>query len=285
VSDRRPHPAGRRERASVADLLRAGTDEHYLDAPLYDFEYGDRTHDIDYYLALADELRADEVVEIGAGTGRIAIPLAAAGHRVVAVDRMPEMLAALTAKLARGPAEVAARIAVRRGDTHALPVDADSVPLVIAPFNVWMHLYTWDALLAALREARRVLRPGGQLAFDVQLPDVHWLTWDPDERHAVTRFRHPVTDEPLIYSTNHTYDPATQVCHVRIFYDRPPPKGRRISGGTPVRVVHLAHRQYFPEELRALVHAAGLELLRHGDWDGGPLRAGTDSQVVVARRP
>ena len=90
---------------------------------------------------------------------------------------------------------------------------------MIAPFNVLMHLYSWQHLLACFREVHRVLEPGGRFAFDVLLPDFEWLRWDPNERHAVTRFTHPRTGEKLIYSTNHEYDPNTQICHIRIYYD------------------------------------------------------------------
>jgi hypothetical protein len=150
-----------------------------------------------------------------------------------------------------------------------------------------MHLYRHEDLLTCFREVNRVLSPGGVFAFDVQLPDLEWLMWDPDKRHAVTRFRHPTSGEDLVYSTNHTYDPATQICHVRIYYDKAPARGRKFKPPPrPKRLVHLAHRQIFPEELRGLVAGAGLELESlTGDFEDLPLRTGVESQVVVCRKP
>jgi ubiquinone/menaquinone biosynthesis C-methylase UbiE len=269
-------------------VLERGTREHYEDAELYDFEYADREDDVRWYRALARKrarTAACTILELGAGTGRIAAPLAKDGHAVIAVDRSPDMLARLRGKLA-GRTH-GRRVTVVQGDMLELPVADASVGLVIAPFNGLMHLYHHHDLLRCFAEVARVLIPGGTFAFDVQLPDLDWLTWDPDERHSVTRFRHPSTGEALVYSTNHTYDPATQICHIRIYYDDAPPRGHKFRPPSrPRRLVHLAHRQIFPEELRGLVTAVGLELESlTGDFVDCPLRAGVESQVAVCRKP
>jgi ubiquinone/menaquinone biosynthesis C-methylase UbiE len=266
-------------------LLEAGTIDHYLDAPLYDFEYSDRVADIRYYRTLAREVGdAVRILELGAGTGRITLPLLRDGHQVTALDAAPSMLkrlesAATTAGLTDG-------LMILRADMREIPRPDRSCDLVISPFNALMHLYEWRDLLTCFREAYRVLRPGGCFAFDVQLPDIAWLHWDPDVRHAVTRFTHPVTREKLVYSTNHTYDPATQVCHIRIYYDDAVPGMRRfVPPPTPRRLVHLAHRQIFPEELRMLVATAGfaLESLT-ADFTDAPLQRDSESQVACCRK-
>ncbi len=274
--------------AELARLLKQGTDDHYLDAPLYDFEYGDQENDIDWYQAIATE-RAGElpILELGVGTGRIAIPLATEGHALIGIDRMKAMLERLAAKLEEEPEEVAQRIELIEGDITELPVEAASTNLVIAPFNVLQHLYTWEELSLCFREAYRALAPGGTFAFDVLLPDLDWLTWDPDKRHSVTRFRHPTTKERMVYTTNHTYDFETQVCHIRIYYDRAPTRpGRFKAPRKPLRLVHLAHRQIFPEEIRALLAGAGFHLESlTGDFLDLTLNKDVESQVVVATKP
>jgi len=276
-----------RRRAALERVLERGTTDHYVDAPLYDFEYAERTDDVRWYRRLAAEHLGDEgsIAELGAGTGRITCPLAKSGYMVEAVDLMPEMLDALRSRL-EGE-DWAHYVTVHQGDMRALPLRDASVQMVISPFNALMHLYTWRDLLACFREAHRVLRRGGVFAFDVQLPDIQWLTWDPDARHAVTPFVHPSTGEKLIYSTNHRYDHASQICHICIYYDEPPPKGRKFRPPPkPKRLVRLAHRQIFPEEIRALVDAAGFELLRHeGDFRGRALQDASETQAVVCRKP
>lgn len=281
----RPRSLAARKRVAKEKLLDRGTSDHYRDAALYDFEYKDRTDDVRWYRRLARERCGNaRILELGAGTGRITCRLAEDKHRVVALDRMTEMLEALKKRIAGTTLED--RIEVVAGDMTELPVEDGSVGMVIAPFNGLMHLYSWDALLACFCEVHRVLEPDGVFAFDVELPDLAWLTWDPEARHAVTRFVHPHTGEKLVYSTNHTYDPHTQVCHVRIFYDAAPAAGRRfVPPAKPKKLVHLAHRQIFPEEIRALVAQAGLTLESlTGDFLGITLRTGVQSQVVVCTK-
>lgn len=268
-------------------LVELGTSEHYEDTALYDHEYADRSDDIGWYVAtLTQRLTAgSRVLEIGAGTGRITLALAEQGFEIVALDRMPTMLDALRRRLAEHG--FAQSVRTVEADMRELPQPTASMDAVIAPFNTLMHLYTWQDLLACFREVHRVLRPDGFFALDVALPDLEWLMWDGQKRHAVTRFTHPSTGEKLVYSTNHDYDAQTQICHIRIYYDEAPPKGRAFRPPpTPKRLVHLAHRQIFPEELRMLLHVAGFERLEHtADFSDTPLREGMESQVVVAYKP
>ena len=280
-------------RPAPAELLRSGTSDHYEDAELYDFEYRDHRHDITWYRNLARKLAGRpegftplEILELGAGTGRITIPLAQDGHQLTALDRMPSMLAHLRSKLGDAPDDVLPIVPVL-GDICDMPLPDSRYDLVIAPFNVLMHLYRWQDLLACFREVRRVLAPGGLFALDVLLPDLEWLTWDPNERHSATYFKHPRTGEAMVYSTNHTYDPGTQVCHVRIYYDDAPKRPRPFKPPPePRHIVHLAHRQIFPEELRLLIATAGLELESlTGNFRSGGLGPGVDAQVAIARRP
>lgn len=262
-------------------LLEAGTTDHYIDAALYDFEYSDRVDDVLHYRTVAREMGdAVRILELGAGTGRVTLPLLRDGHQVTALDAAPSMLERLQS--AAHEAGLTEALMVVEADMRKIPRPDASCDLVISPFNALMHLYDWRDLLACFREAHRVLRPGGAFVFDVQLPDIAWLRWDPEVRHAVTRFTHPVTREKLIYSTNHTYDPATQICHIRIYYDDAVPGVRRfVPPPTPRRLVHLAHRQIFPEELRVLVDTAGFELESlTADFTDTPLQHDSESQVA-----
>ena len=276
-----------RQRRRHETLLDRGTDEHYEDTELYDYEYAERVDDIRWYRKLAGA-HLDEgarIVELGAGTGRITGPLARDGFEVVAVDRKVDMLEGLKRRIERHSYQE--RIQPLEADMRELPLRDRSADMVISPFNALMHLYTWQDLRRCFEEAYRILKPKGLFAFDVQLPDLDWLMWDPDERHAVTRFVHPETGEKLIYSTNHRYDPETQVCHIRIFYDEAPPRGRKFRPpAKPKRLVHLAHRQIFPEELRMLVDVVGFNLVSlSGDFRDVPLREGCDSQVAICSKP
>ena len=107
------------------------------------------------------------VVELGVGTGRIAIPTAMAGVHMIGVDSSPGMLE-VCAEHAR-EAGVAERLDLRLGDLRRPPVD-ERVKLVTCPFRAYLHLASDEERLEALDSARTLLRRGGRLVFDVFAP-------------------------------------------------------------------------------------------------------------------
>src|SRR5262249_29712293 len=152
------------------DLVDAGSREHYVDAALYDYEYRRRRADVTFYRELAKR-RGGPVLELGAGSGRLTIPLARDGHEVVALDRAPAMLDRLRARVDALPAAARARVTVLEGDlcTFDVPRAHARFPLVVAAFNVLEHLYTRGEVAACLAAVERHLAPDGAFAFDVQL--------------------------------------------------------------------------------------------------------------------
>jgi SAM-dependent methyltransferase len=106
-------------------------------------------------------------VELGVGTGRIAVPTAQAGVRVIGVDSSAGMLEVCRAAAAE--AGVADLLDLRLGDLRNPPVE-ERVPLVTCPFRSFLHLTDDEDRLAALRAARGLLVPGGLLVFDVFEP-------------------------------------------------------------------------------------------------------------------
>jgi SAM-dependent methyltransferase len=135
-------------------------------ARLYDPWSASVVEDVSFYV---DEALAagGELVELGVGTGRIAIPTALAGAHVIGVDSSAEMLA-VCAERAR-EAGIRARLDLRLGDLRRPPVD-ERVPLVTCPFRAYLHLRDDEERLEALRAARELLLPGGRLVFDVFTP-------------------------------------------------------------------------------------------------------------------
>ena len=262
----------------AGDLVDAGSREHYRDAALYDYEYRRRRADVTFYRRIARERLADDgeasVLELGAGTGRVTLPLARDGHHVVALDQSPEMLARLRARVAAERAAVRPRVTVVEGDLRSFRVRR-RFPLVIAAFNVLEHLYTRGEVDACLRQVVAHLAPGGVFVFDVQLPDLMWLGRDPTKRWAKTRFTDPTTGRAMFYSTNHDYDPVAQIALIRLYYDP-------VDGVGPGHVIKLSQRKFFPAELEALVAHAGMRVVaRYGDFAFQPLDGSAESQVLV----
>src|SRR3982751_999622 len=135
-------------------------------ARLYDPWSRSVIEDISFYVeeALAS---GGPVVELGVGTGRIAIPTAMAGVHVIGVDTSAGMLEVCSERA--GEAGVLDRLDLRHGDLRRPPVD-ERVPLVTCPFRAFLHLSSDEGRLEALRAARALLRDEGRLVFDVFAP-------------------------------------------------------------------------------------------------------------------
>jgi SAM-dependent methyltransferase len=152
-------------------------------ARLYDAWSTGVIEDISFYVeeALAS---GSPIVELGVGTGRIAIPTAAAGVEVIGVDSSAGMLE-VCAEQARA-AGVAERLDLRVGDLRRPPVE-ERVRLVTCPFRAYLHLASDEERLQALAAARELLLPGGRLVFDVFAPSAD----DIEETHGRWMEREP----------------------------------------------------------------------------------------------
>jgi len=260
-------------------LLRRGSRDHYLDAALYDHEYRRRREDVRFYRKVADEA-GGPILELGCGTGRVTMPLARDGHHLVGFDISSTMLARARQRLTRLPKRCP-RPLLFRGDLQHFALGR-RFPLIISAFNTLQHVYTAERLLAVLAHVARHLETGGLFAFDVLMPDCEWLARDPEKRWVRRRFRHPETGEQLIYSTNHDYDAVGQVAYVRIYYS--PVEGEGNKGQGNERVVHLAHRQWYPQELSLILETAGFRVeARYGGFGREGLSSVSESQIYLCR--
>lgn len=260
------------------DLFDRGCHEHYDDPDLYDFEYRRRRGDVQFYRGLARELlgAGGRVLELACGTGRVTTALLRDGHSVVGLDLSQPMLqraATRIDQLGRGAKQ---RAWLVRADARQFALAA-RFPLIVMAFNAFEHLYTRVEVAACLERVRAHLAPGGRFVFDVQNPNLRWLARDPARRWARTVFRHPTSGERLVYTTNHDYDPVSQIALIRLYYAPMGPPGRE-------QVVHLSQRKFFPAELEALVSHGGFAVEhRYGDFARLPLDGDAESQVLVCR--
>lgn len=256
---------------------REGTEAHYRDAAYYDQAYRRRRFDVRFYQSLAESV-GGPVLEWGCGTGRVSFAMAEHAD-VVGVDPMAEMLARAEARRARLTRRVRDRVQLRRGDIRSSRL-RQRFPLVVAPFNVLMHLYTRQDLEKALANVARHLRRGGRFVFDVRNPHPRELGRDPQRVYRagqVTRTGADGEKARYHYRERFDYDPVTQVQRIEMAFIG-------VDDPADFEIMPLAHRQFFPAELEALLHYNGFTVVeRYGDFDRAPLDDESEVQVIVAR--
>jgi len=150
-------------------------------ARIYDPWSRSVTEDVPFYVEEARRTGAP-VVELGVGTGRIAVPIACAGIRVIGVDSSPGMLEVCAERAALAGVSIDLRL----GDLREPPVE-ERVPLVVVPFRSLLHLHTDIDRRRALRAVHALLQTDGRFVFDVFTPSAD----DIEETHGRWLEREP----------------------------------------------------------------------------------------------
>jgi len=211
---------------------------------------------------LAELAGPGPVLELGVGTGRIALPLAATGVEVHGIDASPAMLEKLSAK---PDAE-----SVRRtlGDFAELDLP-DRYSLVFVVFNTFFSLLTQEDQVQCFGSVAQHLQSGGRFLLECFVPDL--ARFDRGQRFAVAAI-----DEQGIRLGASLHDPIAQRVTARVV--------SLTEDGS--RFYPLQARYCWPSELDLMARLAGLELeCRWGGWNREPFTTASSNHVSVYRTP
>jgi len=215
------------------------------------------------------------VLDLGAAAGRVAIPLARDGADVCALDRSPHMLAELRRRLGDEPPVVAARVRTVEGDLAHIDLDG-RFGLVMVAMNTLQVLTEPDDRLTCLRGVRDHLADGGELIFDVALPDTAEIIDSMGVERSGGVHHDAGSGATLHHSSWYDrWDPATHTLEFSLRVHETPREG-------PTREALRHHRVHLftPDELASLVARAGLRQIQVlGDFDGGPIENDSERQI------
>lgn len=249
-------------------------DPYAVDAAFYDAIHGDFREDVGLWLSFAG--RTDRpVLEVGCGTGRIAIELALAGHRVTGMDPSAAML-----EVARNKAAAAgAKVSFMEGLVLEANLEREHYGLVLVPLDVFLYCNDGEDQRAMLEALRDAMTFNGQLVLDLPGPAL-WL--DPDSNAVQVLAHTGETDDGVAFDCWHLHDDdlSTQTRMLRVTYETVD-----LDGLVRRRVSEHYLRYVYRFEIEYLLHLAGLVLVDvYGDYDLGPLTNDSERMIVVARR-
>jgi len=209
---------------------------------------------------LADLARGGDALELGVGTGRIALPLAQRGVRVHGIDLSEAMVARLEAK------PDADQVGVTIGDFATATVEGTfSIAYLVA--NTIMNLTTQDEQVACFQNAAAHLEPNGCFVVEVLVPRLRRLP--PGETFQ------PFSVEPTHLGFDE-YDVARQGLISHHYWIE----------GDKVEVFSPPFRYVWPSELDLMARLAGMTLReRWGGWEREPFTGDSDKHVSVWEKP
>jgi SAM-dependent methyltransferase len=236
-------------------------------ADLYDLEYV-HDYDLPFWLSLADR-EGDPIVEWGAGTGRLAVPLVEAGFDVTAVE--------LSEKMVERGREKSETVEWVRGDMRSAELRR-RYALAICAFNSFLCLLSVEDALAFLRNAREHLEPGGMLGIEVSAFSPEELVEPPGGPRVQHDFTRELPDGRLDRFSVSRYDAASQLLVMRLFYEQFGALEQRR------RAHDLTIRATGRDELGLMLRLAGFEVEAvYGGFEGEPFESGSDHLIVLAR--
>jgi SAM-dependent methyltransferase len=243
--------------------------EYDLLADLYDLEYV-HDYDVPFWLSLA-ESAGGPIVEWGAGTGRLAIPLARTGFDVTGVEVSGEMVAR-----GRERSEIVEWV---QGDMRTANLRR-KYALGICAFNSLLCLLSVGDALAFLRNAREHLESGGRLGIEVSAFSPEELVDPPGGPRLQHDFTRELPDGRLERFSVSRYDAASQLLAMRLFYELYGTSGKLRER----RVQDLTIRVTWRDELDLMLRLVGFEVEAvYGGFEGEPFTAASDHLVVITR--
>ncbi|MCA9917261.1 MAG: class I SAM-dependent methyltransferase [Anaerolineales bacterium] len=242
-------------------------DLHYTNPRLVDLYDIENPHgpDFDFYLALADALNAQRILDLGCGTGLLTRQLAVSDREVTGIDPAAAMLA----HAQRQPH--AAHVTWVQGDSSALGTPA--ADLVLMTSNVAQVFLDDDEWVTTLRHIHAALRPGGHLAFESRNPaDRGWEQWHPQTTLAHLETPHGPVE---------TWLEVARVENGRVHFI-----GHNLFKNTGEDVVAtstLRYRSY--DEISASLREAGFDIEQvYGNWQREAFTNTSRMMIFIARR-
>ena len=231
-------------------------------ADIYDQMYPDRADAASVALALSKLAPQGRALELGIGTGRIALPLIGQGVDVRGIDASERMVAKLRSK----PGGDA--IPVTIGDFADFTLDV-KFDLVYAAFNTFFALQSQAAQVQCCRRVATHLETGGAFVIEAFVPDITRFV-----RGQEAHVNHVEADSVTMSFSRH--DAANQRVSTQVV-------GMDESG---IRLYPLQIRYAWPAELDLMAQLAGLTLRsRWGGWDGSPYTSSSATHVSIYEHP
>lgn len=234
---------------------------------------------LEYYTALCKDYKGPAVVELGVGTGRIAVNIALKwGQAVVGFDCSREMLRLCAARARANNVEHL--VNTRLSDIRFFKLD-EPASLIIMPFRTFGHFVTDEERMVVLQSVRSQLDAGGEFVFDHYIINEEWARTHDRIQRLVCRIATEDGGCTYVWDT-YEYDFTESRMHCTVSMEK-------IDGSG--RMEYRKHQSFSfswisPEDVRTLLDVVGFEVVEVlGGFEGQKLDTTSQDQIWRVRLP
>lgn len=246
-------------------------------AHFYDLTHAGLTDDIAFILRLAQSANGP-ILELGCGSGRLLLPLARAGFTVTGVDNSAAMLARARAALQQEPPNVQSRVTLLEADMTQMELGNGRFPLIIIPYNTFMHLDSTQKTMA-LKRVKQILRSDGRLFIDLSSPFAIADTPDDPDLILENSFTDPQTGHTVHQLASNRLDEVRQCLQITWVYEVVSAAGDAVQR----RTFQADYHYLFPHQIELLLREGGFRLTDlSGDYDGSMFDEESERLLITA---
>lgn len=238
----------------------------YSDPELYDTAHWWKTNDIEFISNSADEF-GGPILELGAGTGRLALPILEQGHSYTGIESSHAFVKCAKNKLK----QFGRKATMLKGDMRSFDFD-QMFQFIFIGFNSIFHLMNEKDVLLFFQCVNNNLMDDGTFLIDTFIPDPLFLYRD-KQKYYVMEFDYPDGSHCIVSEMNE-YDTDSQINHIQWFFNK--------YGQEDVEKFTFDMHMIFPDTMDRLLTKAGFKVReKFGDYEKTPLSSESQLQIYV----
>ena len=218
----------------------------YKDPQRYDDEYWWKTDDIEFWKKLLDKSPGKKVLELAAGTARLAIPLIREGAEYTGIEISPEFCKQAKKKLKYNRMKAS----FIEADMRKFELK-ETYDLIFIGFNSFLHLLKNDDAKACLDSVKKHMHSTTLFVIDIFVPNTLFL-YRPEIRFPVMDYKNSITGELTTVEEVSIYDSDSEINNITWHYNTPTQKDDKIYS--------FNMRMYFPDTMNRILTDSGLSI-------------------------
>jgi len=236
----------------------------YSDPELYDSAHWWKINDIDFITNSANKF-GGPILELGAGTGRLALPILEMGHTYTGIESSPAFVKCTKNKVQK----FGDKATILKGDMRSFELD-QKFQFIFIGFNSIFHLLTNEDVKSCFKYIHKHLTEEGTFLIDTFIPDPLFLYRD-KQKYYVMEFDTSDGAHCIVSETNE-YDNETQINHIQWYFN--------YEGKDDPEIFKFDMHMIYPDTMDRLLSDAGLVIReKYGDYEKTPL--GPESQLQI----